>query len=167
MEKPRISFIIPMYNAGKYIVPCIESIQAQDLRDGEYEIVVIDDGSNDEGGTKCVNFEAVYYFRQKNQGQSAARNKGLEIANGDYVMFVDADDALIPHSISEILETAVREDLDMCCFSMREINYGESLIADDSAYQRTTNCRILTGTDYIDEYNYNNGPCWYIVKKAF
>lgn len=102
-----ISIIIPVYNAQKYIRECLESIKNQSYK--ELEVVIVNDGSND-GSEQIIQqyndcLDLVYY-RQSNQGVSAARNKGLELATGDWVFFLDADDYLAPDTMKMMIEFA-------------------------------------------------------------
>lgn len=93
---PKISVIIPIYNAEYFLRRCIDSILAQTFSD--FEILLIDDGSSDASGKICDEYAAkdnrVRAFHKKNSGPSAARNEGLDNATGQYVFFVDADDYL-------------------------------------------------------------------------
>lgn len=93
-----ISLILPVYNVEQYLQECLDSIVVQTCRD--FEVILIDDGSTDSSGEICdeyakknANFIVVH---QKNAGVSSARNKGLELANGEYIVFVDSDDYLEP-----------------------------------------------------------------------
>ena len=70
----KISFIIPMYNAGSYIGDCINSILSQNLAKEDFEIIVVDDGSVDKGKDVVLSFDNIKYFYQENKGQAAARN---------------------------------------------------------------------------------------------
>ena len=94
--KSKLSIIIPMYNAEKYIANCLDSILSSDLPKDEYEVIVINDGSKDKGPDVVHNYVERYdnfiYLTQENQGQSVARNYGIQEAKGDYIWFVDADD---------------------------------------------------------------------------
>ncbi len=85
-----LSVIVPVYNAGEYLKPCIESLLALPW---EMEIIVVDDGSTD-GAVEQLSVISyrLSIIRQTNQGVSAARNAGLKVAKGDWVWFVDADD---------------------------------------------------------------------------
>lgn len=95
---PKVSIIIPVYNAERYLRECLDSAAAQTLR--EIEILCIDDGSTDSSGTICDEYaaqdERFRVYHQKNAGQSAARNAGIEQARGEYVAFLDSDDWLAP-----------------------------------------------------------------------
>jgi len=117
MEKPLVSVIIPFYNCEKYLGSCIESLRAQTF--GDYEILFIDDGSTD-GSAGIVRAYSetdsrVVLVSQANAGVSAARNKGLAMARGDYVLFVDADDHLHPQMMELCVRCAAANDADMVC----------------------------------------------------
>lgn len=93
-----LSVIIPAYNVEKYLQKCLDSVFALPLREDEMEVLVIDDGSSDGTAEILVQNAEVHsnlrLFYQENQGQSVARNLGIEEAKGDYIFFVDSDDAL-------------------------------------------------------------------------
>ena len=155
----KLSFVIPMYNAEKYIGKCIESIIAQN-GEGSYEVIVVDDGSKDNGKDVALQYSCVKYFHKENGGQSTARNMGIEKACGDYICFVDADDFLIEKTLAPVLDMAERNNLDMACYG---IGRPEQIKQADSF----TEYDIMNGGDYIAKNNYNNGPCWYLIKKEF
>ncbi len=94
MLKPKISVIIPIYNVEKYVEECLNSIVNQTLKD--IEIICINDGSTDNSLQIVEKYakkdKRFVIFSQENQGQGIARNKGLELANGEYILFVDSDD---------------------------------------------------------------------------
>lgn len=91
-----ISIIIPIYNTEKYLKECFDSIQRQSYSD--FEVICINDGSTDGSTQICKEIISIdsrfHYIEQKNGGVSKARNKGLEMAKGDFIIFVDADDTL-------------------------------------------------------------------------
>ncbi len=96
MEKPLISVIIPVYNPGKYLYRCLDSVTGQTYQN--LEIILIDDGSTDQSGAVCDVYAErdarIICIHQENRGVSSARNRGLEIASGDYIHFPDSDDYL-------------------------------------------------------------------------
>lgn len=98
---PVVSIIIPAYNASRFIRQCIESILNQDFLD--WELIIIDDGSTDDTKMICEEYVSIdrkiRLISQKNQGVSVARNKGLCISSGEFIMFIDADDLLPCHSL--------------------------------------------------------------------
>lgn len=105
-----ISVIIPVFNAEHYLEDCVNSVLSQTYQN--LEIILVDDGSSDNSLEKCNGFadgKRVIAIHQDNQGVSVARNKGLQHATGEYVVFVDADDILTPDSI-EFLYNLIRID---------------------------------------------------------
>lgn len=103
---PKVSIIIPVYNAEKYLKDSVDSAIKQTFQD--FELIIVDDGSCDNSLGICTEFAGrdarIRVFSQTNQGVSAARNKGMEYANGEYIVFIDADDRMHP----EMLETLVK-----------------------------------------------------------
>lgn len=102
-----ISVVIPLYNKAQHIAETLSSVLAQSVN--PHEIIVIDDGSTDGGAQVVSQFESagVKLITQANLGVSAARNRGLEVATGDYVAFIDADDLWLPDHLlvlSELVE---------------------------------------------------------------
>ena len=95
MNKPLLSIIIPMYNTAPYIRQCLDSIIAQ-KGFPDFQVIVVDDGSNDNGADivqeYLLKYSNIELYKQKNQGVSAARNHGMNLARGEYVSLVDADD---------------------------------------------------------------------------
>lgn len=94
---PAVSVVITCYNHAKYLPEAIDSILAQGVAD--VEIVLVDDGSTDDTKTVAFRYKTVKYVYQKNQGLSAARNTGIKESKGDYLVFLDADDWLMPESL--------------------------------------------------------------------
>lgn len=93
--KPKVSVIIPVYNSEKYISKCIESVLNQTFQD--FEIIVINDGSKDNSQSILENYkqkysEKIVLVKQQNMGVSKTRNKAIEMARGEYIMFIDNDD---------------------------------------------------------------------------
>lgn len=95
----RVSVLIPVYNCSRYIGAAIESVLAQTFRD--FEIVVIDDGSEDETASIVKRYEGVRYIYQEHAGVSAARNRALKEAGGELVDFLDADDLMLPGKLEK------------------------------------------------------------------
>lgn len=93
-KMPKFSIIVPIYKVEKYIVTCIESVLNQTFKD--FEIILVDDGSPDKCGQICDNYERIdsriKVLHKKNGGLSSARNAGIDIAEGEYVIFLDSDD---------------------------------------------------------------------------
>lgn len=114
----KVSVIIPVYNAETFLRQCIQSVICQTYQ--ELEILVIDDGSTDQSREVCEQFSRtdrrIRLFHQENKGVSSARNVGLDAATGEYVFFLDSDDAIHPSLIQEAVRQAEasREKLIFC-----------------------------------------------------
>lgn len=126
MERIKLSTIIPVYNAEKFLKRCLESVINQDLE--MTEIICVDDGSTDSSReiieAYCKINKKIRYIKQKNQYAGAARNKGLYMAKGDFVHFLDADDYLLPNVYKESYRFAADLGADCIkfrskCFSMK------------------------------------------------
>jgi glycosyltransferase involved in cell wall biosynthesis len=99
-RKPRVSVVIPTFNSSAMVKEAIQSVLSQTYRD--FEVVVIDDGSTDNTEAVVRGFgEPVRYFKQKNQGVSAARNAGIQQSLGEYIAFLDSDDLWLPEKLAE------------------------------------------------------------------
>lgn len=105
MIHQKISIVVPVYNTEKYLVACITSLKQQTY--SNLEIILVDDGSTDDSWTICTQFAAVdsriRTVQKENGGQSSARNLGLDMATGDYIAFIDSDDAIS----TDVLEKAM------------------------------------------------------------
>lgn len=116
---PKTSVIIPVYNTESYITQAVHSVTQQTLRD--IEIVIINDGSTDK--TPIILRELaeedsrIKILTQENQGQAAARNKGLTIASGEYIYFMDSDDLLVIDALECCYEKCQKDELDFVFFN--------------------------------------------------
>lgn len=131
-----ISIIIPMYNAEKYIARAITSVYAQTY--SNYEIIVVDDGSTDEGPAICDRFAnrkgKLCFFSQKNQGPGTARNVGIREACGEFCLFLDADDSLVENALEVMLYWLQKTDTDMVI--AEEIVVGENGECDPASHRQ-------------------------------
>jgi len=103
-DNPAVSVVIPLYNKGPYITRALNSVLSQSFQD--FEIIVVDDGSDDDGSSKVDEFRnsKILLIRQENKGVSSARNKGVDVAKSELIAFLDADDEWLP----EHLDTLIR-----------------------------------------------------------
>jgi glycosyltransferase involved in cell wall biosynthesis len=127
-EQVFVSVIVPVYNADKYLAQCLDSLVCHQ-GDG-YEIIAVNDGSSDTSGAilqrYCAESSIIKVIEfEKNKGVSAARNAGIEYARGDYIMFVDADDALMCGAIPLLKKMAIAYKLDLIKFSFMKIKESE------------------------------------------
>ena len=121
----KISVIVPVYNSAPYIGACLDSILSQTHTD--LEIIVINDGSTDESGALCDGYAAkdnrIHVIHQSNAGASAARNAGLEMASGDWITFVDSDDAIEPDMYEMLIELAQKHQADVVHCGYKKIQF--------------------------------------------
>lgn len=113
----RLSIIVPIYNVEPFLERCIRSLENQDIQADNYEIICINDGSTDKSRDVIVSlqkeFDNIIFIEQQNQGVSAARNKGIDIAQGEYLLMVDPDDFLKPNILKKRLDilTNIKPDV--------------------------------------------------------
>lgn len=135
----KVSIIVPIYNKKEYVARAIESLCSQTYKN--LEIILINDGSTDGSGLVCEQKAAqdtrIIYISGKNAGPSAARNQGLEIATGDYIAFLDADDFLQTFAIEKMLECMENYQADLVVARQKVIS--------KSDVQITGNINIETG----------------------
>ena len=114
--KPNISVIVPIYNVEPYLRRCVDSLLVQSYMD--FELILVDDGSPDNCGAICDEYAAVdsrvRVIHKPNGGLSDARNAGLEIAQGEYIAFVDSDDWVAKHYLERLMSALTDTDADIC-----------------------------------------------------
>ncbi len=130
MEKIKVSIVIPIYNASKYLNKCLESVINQTYQN--IEIILVDDGSKDNSGEICDVFakkdNRIIVIHQKNCGVSTARNNGIKKASGKYVSFIDSDDMVHPDYITKLVNKLDGNNLSICQID----NFHDSVIYDDN-----------------------------------
>ncbi|MBE9125525.1 MULTISPECIES: glycosyltransferase family A protein [unclassified Coleofasciculus] len=120
-----VSVIIPFYNSDRYLAQAIESVVAQTYQ--PVEIIVIDDGSTDNSADVAKRFgEAVHYCYQTNSGTAAARNHGIELAQGNFLAFLDADDLWMPDKLErQMAAFASHPELDIVSGQVQQFHSPE------------------------------------------
>lgn len=122
----KLSVIVPIYKVEPYLRKCLDSLLNQDLPKEDYEIILVDDGSPDRCGEICDEYASKYanirVLHRENGGLSAARNSGIEIAQGKYILFVDSDDFLEPNVLKALVEKMESENLDVLRFNYQNVN---------------------------------------------
>lgn len=123
MKPPKISILLPVYNTGKYLLDCLSSIQFQTFSD--FECICINDGSTDNSlaileqvGASDSRFRII---SQENSGQAASLNRGISLAKGEFLIFVDSDDLLLENSLRILHEAALAYDADLIYGDFEEI----------------------------------------------
>ena len=113
----KLSIIIPIYNAEKYIIPCLNAVFKQGLDESSFEVILVNDGTKDKSflviNEIIKSHNNIIILEQENQGQAVARNNGLKVANGQYIMMIDSDDLLVENSLSPLLTVAVDKRPDL------------------------------------------------------
>ena len=155
MKQPKISIIIPVYNAEKYLRQCLDSILNQSFRD--FEVLLIDDGSKDGSGEICDEYaekdKRIRVWHQENQGVSGARNVGLKNAQGEWIYFPDADDIVMSDAYSMMLAIAGEEtDYVMCGYEVYDekgqCTYAISIRQQKNIDRDAALMEMFTSTDY-------------------
>ncbi len=125
----RISVVVPVYNAQEHLAGCVRSILSD--APGDLELILVDDGSTDDSPVLCNQLadedSRVHIIHQKNGGASAARNAGIDAASGDYLLFVDSDDQLLPGLWLQALPVLQTDQPDLYVFGV-EFSAGGSNI---------------------------------------
>lgn len=121
-----LSIIVPIYKVEQYLGKCVESLLNQDLPREEYEIILVDDGSPDNCPVMCNEYAGTHanvrVVHRENGGLSAARNSGIEVAQGRYVQFVDSDDYLEPNVLKTLVDKMETDHLDVLRFNYQNVN---------------------------------------------
>ena len=168
-----LSIIIPVCNVEQYIGSCLESIYRQGLRDEDFELIIVNDGSTDNSMEVVKEMESHHHniliINQENAGPSVSRNAGMEKAIGEYVLFVDSDDLLMNNGLSVLLQKALDTSADMVVSDFMRLNDDEIISIYDS---QLTDSRIVdkVGYDYyVEDYDPGVGSfIWRILyKRAF
>lgn len=161
MRTPLISVIIPVYNVEKYLRRCLDSVIAQTYQN--LEIICVDDGSIDESGRICDQYAVrdarIKVIHQENQGLSAARNKGLDAAEGEYIAFVDSDDYILEDMYKKMLDKLLNYNVDLCvCQWQYEFSDGRQVVKRKNIaptiYGRKTSLEFAR---FLYMGNYENG----------
>lgn len=123
-----LSIIIPVYNVSKYLRRCLDSIISQRDSMAEFEMILVDDGSTDDSGKICDEYgryEYITVIHKKNEGLGFARNSGLEWATGEYVFFVDSDDAVPDGTLVYLYEKTREYNADVISFPYLKIDINQ------------------------------------------
>ena len=159
-----LSIIVPVYNVEAYLERCVNSLLRQGLKEDDYEIILVDDGSNDSSPSICRHFCSQYgnirYISQRNQGVGVARNTGIRESRGKYLCFVDADDYLIDYKLSSIIQhcDGKNEIIRYWCKIIHPNTKDESVLSDGRVYYKGG------GHEYIKKWGIETF-CWNCLYK--
>lgn len=144
---PEISIIIPIYNVEKYLPACVSSIFAQTFSD--YELILVDDGSTDCCSSLCEHYaqtdSRVIVIHQEHYGPSAARNRGIDIARGNYLCFIDSDDLIHPEYCETLFHLLKYTSFDFSFCNTLRFPDGSTPISADSFEPPF----VISNTDYL------------------
>jgi len=156
MNQKSISVIIPAYNVADFVGECIESVISQNIND--LEIIIINDGSTDNTLEICNKYASkdnrIRIIDQSNKGVSAARNNGLKNCNGDWVMFVDADDWLEKDALTSVIPLLDSSKTDLVAFALKEGNFVEDKNYDVKEFSVNEYRRELLGYCIISTHDW-------------
>lgn len=165
---PIISIIVPIFNSEKYLSICLESLLQQGLAEDEYEILLVNDGSTDNSLSICREYEKshtnIIVYSQENHGVSSARNKGLNQAKGEWVMFVDSDDFVCKNSLQYLLQNYCSDDYDGIRFWTR--------IMSDALVDKNQKCDgevkfLGSGYDFIKKYGLETFCITWMYRRSY
>lgn len=158
---PKVSVIIPVYKVEDYLDECLESVVKQTYKN--IEVILIDDGSPDNCSHMCddwaIKDERIKVVHQQNSGLSAARNKGIEISGGEYILFVDSDDYIDESTIEKTVAVALENEADIVCFGVFKVNQNGEIIESTENFEKKTICArdairdLAAGT--VHDYTWN------------
>lgn len=183
----KLSIIVPIYNVAPYLRKCVDSLLAQDISD--YEIILVDDGSTDDSGaiadeivrmaignrqwaidnetnrqSSIANSPTLHVIHQENAGLSAARNTGIAVAQGEYIMFVDSDDYLQPNTLGDLLKQAERDNLDVLRFRYQNVRESGEAFVPHEGMKKDYNNYSSEPTDGLTFLNERMGTQCYVVQ---
>ena len=160
----KLSIVIPVYNVASYLKDCLASLMVQPY-ESEMEFVVIDDGSTD-GSAEMLDEVALsdsrfHVIHQKNQGVSAARNKGLDEALGEYIAWVDSDDMITPDWYVSI-RPYIMKGAELIYFDLEEFGTGKRQV-----YSFDSDSRIIPHYEWCEELSYDLSIQSHLCSKVF
>lgn len=120
--EPLVSVIIPVYNVEEYVKRCLDSVLEQTYHN--LEVIVVNDGATDNSAKviKSISDNRIRYFEKENGGQATARNFGLDVATGDYIVMVDSDDYISKNLVEICLDTVQKTNADLVLFTSYNVN---------------------------------------------
>jgi len=150
----KLSIIVPMYKVGPYVEKCLRSLEDQDIPRNDYEIICINDGSPDNSHEVVVHlqkeYENILLIDQENQGVSRARNNGMALATGEYLMMVDPDDFLKPNVLKDRLKVMDEFQLEVGLMGYTILNENQ---VEEYHYDPIHDVsQVLAGVDLLNKF---------------
>lgn len=159
MEHIIVSVIVPVYNTKPYLEECVQSILDQEF-DQNYEVILVDDGATDGSAELCDELAArdrrIRVIHQENQGLSAARNAGMDAAQGRYYSFVDSDDVVRPGYLQKLYNACEKHDAYIAVCALEHVAEDGSSF-DPIRYTEPTETGVFCGKDLLNRFYAPNG----------
>ena len=162
-RKPLISVIVPVYNGQDYLENCVESIEDQTY--DHLEIIIVNDGSTDGTGAVCVKlkekYDNIYVITMEDEGVSAARNAGIDMAGGGFITFVDADDRLRPKTLEVLYNSILSAGSDIAGCKFQPFRTQEEWKEQLLSRYRIKEPTVFGPAEYLkQEVLKGNSRCW-------
>lgn len=162
----KVSVVVPVYNCAEYLNECVESILNQ--THNNLEVILVNDGSNDGSDSLCQQWQdkdpRVKYLSKPNGGAASARNLGMAVASGQYLMFVDGDDIILPEMLEELLKAGrLCKDADIIGSSLLPWDENDRCLAPLPEYT------VMDGEEalvYMLEFKIDRSPCTKLYRMA-
>ena len=163
----KLSIIVPVYNVEPYIERCVRSLEQQNIPKQEYEIIIVNDGTQDQS-IQIINklrleYPNIVLIEKENGGSSSARNYGLKYAQGEYIWFIDSDDYIEPNILNSILEKSYELNLDLLAFNYYHIWPHRKVQGFNP--QKQPEKKIISGKTYIQKYPIGISAWFFIAKR--
>ena len=159
-----ISIIVPVYNTGKYLPKCIDSILAQTYRD--FELILVDDGSKDDSGQICDAYAEkdprIQVIHKSNGGSSSARNLGILKSSGEYIGFIDSDDSIDPDMYEKLMSAVKKTGVKCAQIGRDEIDEQGNIMPDICV--PPVELEIINSRDFLKELLMHRGDCSFCTK---
>ena len=168
-KRPTFSIIIPTYNYAHYLETAIASVFKQSLKD--YELIVINDGATDDTDSVIKSIKQKYnshfqYIKQENSGLSASRNKGINLSSGEYLLFLDSDDWLLPNALEQFFH-AIKKHKGCDYIIARYNSVSESGERKERGVWSLSESKEQRFRDYLFNARINFACCSVVFKKTF
>ena len=173
MKKKLLSWIVPAYNVETFVIQCLQSLVSVGLKDDECEILVIDDGSSDNTLNLIKGFACKYPYikvlTQENKGLSSTRNRAIELAEGDYIHFVDSDDFVINgQQLIQCIKFAFEKNLDILTFGFKTVSVNSNTFdIECEKVEKLVFSDVMNGSTLWRNYSMVYSVWRYIIKRQF
>lgn len=169
VNAPLVSIVIPAYNCEKYIEGCIQNVLNQSYQN--LQIIIVDDGSKDDTYAICRRFTdpRITLTHKENGGASSARNAGLRLSKGDYILFADSDDDLEQDAVRLLVEKSQRTNADLIYFEANNFSDDPAIKAKEKGFSQKMDYPVMSGNALIpllvENKDYHAAPFLFFTKR--